>query len=142
MILKSWELKLFSVCGVMTEASGVVSLNPQCRLCAVGVEHWSECRPKRVAENTVYKIQHGILQCISLVIHIFLDTYAPYLLCLWFTQGTKFMPIPVTTWSKEWVYGRSFAANVGSPVAWMSVSCECCVLQLLKHFSLLGILDT
>jgi hypothetical protein len=40
-------------------------------------------------------------------------------------------PIPVVVRSKAWVCGRSLAGIVGSnPTgAWMSVSCECCVLS-------------
>jgi hypothetical protein len=41
------------------------------------------------------------------------------------------IPIPVAARSKTWVYGRSLTGIVGSipPRAWMSVSCECCVLS-------------
>ena len=40
------------------------------------------------------------------------------------------LPLPVAARSKVWVCGRSLAGIMGSnPVgAWMSVSCECCVL--------------
>ena len=40
-------------------------------------------------------------------------------------------PIPVTPRSKAWVCGRSLAGIVGSNPAgaWVSVSCECCVLS-------------
>jgi hypothetical protein len=40
-------------------------------------------------------------------------------------------PIPVAMRSKTWVCGRSLTRIVGSnPTgAWMSVSCECCVLS-------------
>jgi hypothetical protein len=38
---------------------------------------------------------------------------------------------PVAPRSKEWVCGLSHSGNVGSDPAgaWMSVSCECCVLS-------------
>jgi len=40
-------------------------------------------------------------------------------------------PIPVTARSKAWVFGRLPSGIVGSnsAEAWMSVSCECCVLS-------------
>jgi hypothetical protein len=40
-------------------------------------------------------------------------------------------PIPDSAWSKAWVCGRSLAGMAGSNpvVAWMSVSCGCCVLS-------------
>jgi hypothetical protein len=42
-----------------------------------------------------------------------------------------FMLIPVAVRSKAWVFGRSLTRIVGSNTtgAWMSVSCECCVLS-------------
>jgi hypothetical protein len=41
------------------------------------------------------------------------------------------MPIPVAARSKGWVCGRWVAGTAGSNPAgaWMSVSCECCVLS-------------
>ena len=41
------------------------------------------------------------------------------------------MPIPVATWSKAWMCGRSLAGIVGSnPVGGMNVCLlECCVLS-------------
>jgi hypothetical protein len=41
------------------------------------------------------------------------------------------MPIPVAAQSKAWVSGRSLAGIVGSDPAeaWISVSCECCLLS-------------
>ena len=43
----------------------------------------------------------------------------------------KHLPIPVAARSKAWVCGRSLAGIMGSNPAgaWMSVSCECCVLS-------------
>jgi hypothetical protein len=45
------------------------------------------------------------------------------------------MPIPVAARSKAWVYGSSLAGTAGSnpAEAWMSVSCECCVLSGRGH---------
>jgi hypothetical protein len=43
----------------------------------------------------------------------------------------RLMPFPVAVRSKTWVYGRSLAGMWVRipPGAWMSVSCECCVLS-------------
>ena len=51
----------------------MVSFITECRWRAVGVERWSECRPKHVAENIVNKIHYIILKCILLVIYIFFN---------------------------------------------------------------------
>jgi len=43
-----------------------------------------------------------------------------------------FVPIPVATQSKAWVWGRSLARAAGSNSAgaWMSVPFKCCVWQV------------
>jgi hypothetical protein len=55
-------------------------------------------------------------------------SYAPRAMCAVIILGK---PIPVATWSKAWVCSHLLASIVGSnPTgAWLSVSCECCVLS-------------
>jgi hypothetical protein len=47
------------------------------------------------------------------------------------TSSVSCLPMPVAARSNAWVCGRSFAGIPGSDHAgaWMSVSCECCVLS-------------